>query len=61
MAFTDPQFGDIIAGNVQSQTNSEMHSLAVLLRHNLSQDCCRRFDLVGGYRYLRFRESLAIQ
>ena len=60
VAFTDPQFGDIIAGNVQSQTNSEMHSLAVLLRHNLSQDCSRRFDLVGGYRYLRFRESLAI-
>ena len=46
---------------MQSQTNSEMHSLAVLLRHNLSQDCSRRFDLVGGYRYLRFRESLAMR
>jgi hypothetical protein len=61
VAFTDPELGDLVAGNVRTQTNSEMHSLAVLLRHNLSQDCSRRFDLVGGYRYLRFRESLAIR
>ena len=41
-------FPNIVDGSVQSQTNSEMHSLAVLLRHNLGRDCGRRVDLVGG-------------
>ncbi|NLX56357.1 MAG: BBP7 family outer membrane beta-barrel protein [Planctomycetaceae bacterium] len=50
----------VIEGSVWTETNSELHSVAVLLRHNLSNDRYRRFDLVGGYRYLRFRESLAI-
>ena len=54
-------FPDIVDGSVQSQTNSEMHSLAVLLRHNLGRNCDRRVDLVGGYRFLRFRESLTIR
>ena len=53
-------FPGIVGGDVQTQTTSEMHSLAVLVRHNLGQDCGRRIDLVGGYRYLRFRESLTI-
>ncbi len=50
----------IVGGDVQTQTASELHSLALLLRHNLDQNCGRRIDLVGGYRYLRFRESLNI-
>ncbi|MHB8954658.1 MAG: BBP7 family outer membrane beta-barrel protein [Pirellulaceae bacterium] len=54
-------FPEIIGGDVQSQTNSELHSLALLLRHNLDRDRARRLDLVGGYRYLRFRESLTIR
>jgi hypothetical protein len=54
-------FPDIVDGSVQSQTNSEMHSLAVLLRHNLGRNCGRRVDLVGGYRFVRFRESLTIR
>ncbi len=50
----------LVGGTIQTQTASEMHSLALLLRHNLSRDCQRHVDLVGGYRFLRFRESLTI-
>jgi hypothetical protein len=53
-------FPNVVEGSVWSETDGEMHSVALLLRHNLSNDSCRRFDLVGGYRYLRFRESLAV-
>jgi hypothetical protein len=50
----------IVGGDVRTLTASELHSLALLVRHNLDQTCGRRIDLVGGYRYLRFRESLNI-
>jgi len=52
---------NVVEGTVSTETDSELHSVALLLRHNLSDDCCRRFDLVGGYRYLRFREALAVR
>lgn len=53
-------FPNIVIGNVEANTESDLNSVSLLLRRNLSDNCSRRFDLVGGYRYLRFRESLAV-
>ncbi len=54
-------FPDVVEGDVQVSTSSEMHSLSLLLRRGLWQDCGNRIDLVGGYRYFRYREGLAIR
>ncbi|MCU0961038.1 MAG: BBP7 family outer membrane beta-barrel protein [Pirellulaceae bacterium] len=54
-------FPGLVEGSVQTETNSELYSVAVLLRRNWLRDCDRRVDLIGGYRYLRFRESLTIR
>lgn len=54
-------FPGLVEGSIQSETNSELYSVAVLLRRNWLRDCQHRVDLVGGYRYLRFRESLTMR
>lgn len=54
-------FPGVIEGGVQVETSSEMHSLSLLLRRNLWRECCNRLDVVGGYRYWRYREGLAIR
>ena len=54
-------FPGILEGDVQVATSSEMHSLALLLRRNVWQECRNRVDLVGGYRYFRYREGLTVQ
>ena len=48
-------------GTTHVVTQSEMHSLALLLRQGLSVAGGSRLDLVGGYRFLRFRENLTIR
>jgi hypothetical protein len=53
-------FPGVVEGDIQVSTSSEMHSLALLLRRNLWQECNNRIDVVGGYRYFRYREGLAI-
>ena len=53
-------FPDIILGDVQVETSSELNSLSVLARRNCCQSLGGRFDVVGGYRYLRFREGLLV-
>ena len=51
---------DIADGSIRIDTSSELHSANATLRHNLNRQPCRRLDLIGGYRYLRFREDLTI-
>ncbi len=53
-------FPNVVEGSIETVTESDLNSVSVLLRRNLSDDCCRRIDLVGGYRYVRFREALSI-
>ncbi len=53
-------FPNVVEGDIQVATSSEMHSLSVLLRRNVWQECRNRIDLVGGYRYFRYREGLSI-
>lgn len=50
-----------VDGDVQVLTNSEMHSLAFSVRQALAGSGGNRFYVVGGYRYLRFRESLTVR
>ncbi len=54
-------FPNIIEGAVQVQTSSEMHSVSVDLRRNWRNTCRTRIDLLGGYRFVRFREGIAIR
>lgn len=54
-------FPGVVEGSIQTETHSELYSVALLLRRNWLRDCGRRLDWVGGYRYLRFRESLTIR
>jgi hypothetical protein len=49
------------AGQIDVLTSSEMHSASLLLRRKWSHGCIGRFDLVGGYRFFRYREGLTIQ
>lgn len=51
----------VSTGGVFVSTQSELIGANALIRHNLRQDCCRRVDLLYGYRYLRLRENLTIR
>ena len=54
-------FPNIIQGAVQVQTSSEINSVSVDLRRNWRNTCRTRIDLLGGYRFVRFREGIAIR
>jgi hypothetical protein len=53
-------FPGVLAGRVTVSSYSEIYSGAALIRQNLGLGSRGRLDLLGGYRYLRFRESLTI-
>lgn len=48
-------------GQIDISSRSEMHSASVLLRHCYRRGCRGRIDLVGGYRYFRFREGMLFE
>ncbi len=50
-----------LAGQVTVNSYSEAYSAAGLLRHNVASDSWGRFDILGGYRYFRYRESLSVR
>jgi hypothetical protein len=50
-----------LAGAVTVDSYSEAYSAAGLLRQTFVGDEYGRIDLIGGYRYLRYRESLSIR
>jgi hypothetical protein len=58
VAFQDAD--PVVAGAISIDMSSEMHWLAVSLKHNLLVCADRHVELVGGYRYFRYREGLAI-
>ena len=47
-------------GLVNIESSSEMHSLSLLLRRAYHRGPRGRVDLIGGYRYFRYREGLMI-
>ncbi len=49
-----------VEGGIDVRTSSEMHSMSLLLRRNLWQAGGDRIDVVGGYRYFRYREGLTV-
>lgn len=53
-------FPGVVQGNVDVLTNSELYSFAATLRRTWKSGCLGRVDVIGGYRYLRFREGLRI-
>lgn len=54
-------FPNVLAGQVSVQSYSEAYSAAGLLRRNIGTGPLGRIDVLGGYRYLRYRENLAIR
>jgi hypothetical protein len=53
-------FPGVVQGQIDIQTSSEMHSAGILLRRGWWRDGSTSIDLVGGYRYFRYREGLSI-
>lgn len=51
----------ISAGTFTAQTTTSLWGADVNLRRFLSGTCCRRLDLIGGFKYLNLNESLTIQ
>lgn len=51
----------LLSGMIDVRTSSELHTMALSLRHNLWQSCGDRVDVVGGYRYFRYREGLTVE
>lgn len=54
-------FPGVVDGNISINSSSEMHSLSWLLRQHWKSGSKGRIDLLGGYRYFRFREGLLIR
>jgi hypothetical protein len=59
-AYIDPNGVTIVEGGINISSNSEMHSGSISLRHLLS--CCSdtRIQLLGGYRFFRYREGILV-
>ncbi len=53
-------FVGIADGSITVASSSELHSAGVLLRQHMRSGSRGRIDLVGGYRFFRFREGLRI-
>jgi hypothetical protein len=54
-------FPGVVDGSVSTEVSSEIHSLGVLVRRNLSCSQHWRIDGVAGYRYFKLREKLAVE
>jgi hypothetical protein len=54
-------FPNVFAGSVTATSYSEVYSAAALLRNNIGMGPLGRVDVLGGYRYFRLRETLAIR
>lgn len=53
-------FPDAVAGQIVVDTSSDVHSAGGLLRRNWLRGSYGQVALLGGYRYFRLRERLAI-
>lgn len=54
-------YPDFVDGAVEVATSSDLRSAEALLRMNWAGGSCARIDLLGGYRYFRFREGVLVQ
>lgn len=54
-------FPGVVDGSINITSQSEFHSIGVLLRQHFRSGTRGRMDMIGGYRYFRFREHLLIQ
>jgi hypothetical protein len=53
-------FPEVIVGSVDVVTTSELYSAGALLRRPWICGSCAQIDMIGGYRYVRFREGLTV-
>jgi hypothetical protein len=51
----------LATGGISVNTFSHLWGAEINLRYNVCDNCAWRFDLLGGFRYLRLREGLDIQ
>ncbi|MFV1965115.1 MAG: BBP7 family outer membrane beta-barrel protein [Pirellulaceae bacterium] len=61
VSFSDPVNGDLVDGRMDISSWSEMRSASILLRRHLRSGPRGRVDMIGGYRYFRFREGIQFQ
>lgn len=54
-------FPNVIAGRVTIDSYSEVYSGGIALRQNIGYGPRGRIDFLGGYRYLKLRETLSIR
>jgi hypothetical protein len=53
-------YPNLFSGNISVNATSQLQGGELLVRKALCCDCCRRFDLLAGWRYYRLDESLQI-
>ncbi len=53
-------YPDASAGGINITSGRTIYSNEINLRRALYSDCCRRIDVLAGYRYLRLSENLNI-
>lgn len=54
-------FPDEVDGTTTIDSDSQLQSAGLLLRHVLKEGPCGRLDLLTGYRYLQFSDSIVIR
>jgi hypothetical protein len=54
-------FPNLVDGQIDISSSSEMHSVSALLRRHFRCGPRGRIDLIGGYRFFRYHESLHFQ
>lgn len=54
-------FPAVVNGAIAINSSSEMHSFSWMLREHWRSGSNGRVDLIGGYRYFRFREGIRFQ
>ena len=53
-------YPQVVAGGINISSSRTIFSNEVNLRRGLYADCCRRVDILAGYRYMRLGETLDI-
>lgn len=53
-------YPQVVVGGINITSNRQIYSNELNLRRSLYSDCCRRIDILAGYRYMRLSEGLDI-
>lgn len=54
-------YPNVVDGSIRATTSSDLRSLEALLRGNWHRNTTDRIDVLGGYRYVRFREGVFVE